>query len=98
MLSYCWLMQSESSTTSMGAQIIYTVLRLIKDEEASVYARFQVALNGYFRDQNPCRTKRRLERFRSLRIFLNSTVICLSREGIMFTPFLRYGVLQALRK
>ena len=51
----------------MGTQMIYTVLRLIKDEEALAHARFQAALTEYFRDQNLGRTKRRLERFKSLR-------------------------------
>ena len=49
----------------MGAQKIYTVLRLIKDEEGLSHARFQVAPTGYFKDQNPGRTKKRMERFRS---------------------------------
>ena len=66
--SCCWLMELESSTVNLPretrnyknlAKMIYTVYRIIQDEEALGNARFQAALSGYNRDQNPGRTKRR---------------------------------------
>ena len=46
---------------------VYSIQKLIRDEEALAQARFHAALSGGIRDQNPGRTKKRLEMFKSLR-------------------------------